>query len=62
MHENSDLMQGFTFSYVTNKVVYSIFGYLGQCEALHEITVFVHEMLSVCAPLVDTAGVTHNHI
>ena len=29
--------------------VYHIVGYLGNCEALHEITDFVHEMLSVCA-------------
>ena len=30
--------------------VYHIVYYLGKCEALHEITDFVHEMLSVCAP------------
>ena len=30
--------------------VYHIVGYLGYCEALHEITDLVHEMLSVCAP------------
>ena len=33
--------------------VYHVVGYLGKCEALHEITDFVHEMLSVCAPLRD---------
>jgi len=27
-----------------------IVGYLGNCEALHEITDHMHEMLSVCAP------------
>ena len=32
--------------------VYHIVGYLEKCEALHEITDFVHKMLSVCAPLV----------
>ena len=31
--------------------VYSIVYYLRKCEALHEITDFVHEMLSACAPL-----------
>ena len=31
--------------------VYHIVGYLGKCEALHEITDFAHQMLSVCAPL-----------
>ena len=31
--------------------VYHIVYYLGKCEALHEITDFVHEMLSVCAPI-----------
>ena len=31
--------------------VYHIVYYLRKCEALHEITDFVHEMLSVCAPL-----------
>ena len=33
--------------------VYHIIGYLENCEALHEITDLVHEMLNVCAPLVD---------
>ena len=32
--------------------VYHIVGYLGNCEVQHEITDFVHEMLSVCAPLI----------
>ena len=31
--------------------LYHIVYYLGKCEALHEITDFVQEMLSVCAPL-----------
>ena len=31
--------------------VYHIVYYLRKCEALYEITDFVHEMLSVCAPL-----------
>ena len=31
--------------------VYRIVGYPGKFEALHEITDFVHEMLSVCAPI-----------
>ena len=31
--------------------VYHIVGYLGKCEALHEIINFVREMLSICAPL-----------
>ena len=31
--------------------VYHIVYCLRKCEALHEITVFVHEMHSVCAPL-----------
>ena len=30
--------------------MYSIVYYLRNCEALHEITDFMHEMLSVCAP------------
>ena len=30
--------------------VYRIVGCLGKCEALYEITDFVHQMLSVCAP------------
>ena len=34
--------------------VYHIVYYLRKCEALHEITDFVHEMLRVCAPLVCT--------
>ena len=60
MHEIRNLMQGFTVSQVTNNVVYicvqylyHILGYLGNCEFLHQITDLVHEMLSVCAPLVD---------
>ena len=31
--------------------VYQFINYIGNCEALHEITDLVHEMLSVCAPL-----------
>ena len=31
--------------------VYHIVYNLGNCEALHEITDLVHQMLSVCAPL-----------
>ena len=30
---------------------YHIVYYLRKCEAFHEITDFVHEMLSECAPL-----------
>ena len=31
--------------------VYHLVGYLGKCEALHEIIDLMHEMVSVCAPL-----------
>ena len=31
--------------------LYHIVYYLGNCEALHEITDLVHQMLSVCAPI-----------
>ena len=34
--------------------MYHIIDYLGKCESLHEITDSMHEMLSVCAPLLLT--------
>ena len=36
---------------ILHTYVHHIAGYLGNCEALHEITDLVHEMLSVWAPL-----------
>ena len=41
---------------------YHIVYYQGKCEALHEITDFVHEMLSVYAPLEEVMQVQHMEI
>ena len=65
MHEISDLKQGFNFIFlmqgfkavffhhiviVSDLNYHNIVYYLEKCEALLEITDFVHETLSVCAP------------
>jgi len=42
--------------------VYHTVGYLRNCEALQEITDLVHEMLSVCAPLVTIYNTRHVQI
>ena len=34
---------------------------MGNCEALHEITYLVHEMLSVCAPLDDMEHIAKDY-
>ena len=36
---------------ILHTYVYHFIGSLGNCEALHEITDLVHEMLIVCAPI-----------
>ena len=45
------------------KFAYHIVSYLGNCEALHEITDLVHEMLSVCTPIdLNWEATTQGHL